>query len=158
MALTLATGTAQTTVGASLTPLFLPSASYPVSRDVAGETILQNTATTLDQPNSVRFAVSSIADIFKSASIEPVSGQSIAGLSMLCQLNEIWKVDDAADALAPIYYPVSAHMVVKLPMDALVTSTVAADLVRRLIGAVLRDNSQTLATGWNNLIHGITKF
>lgn len=159
MALALTTGTAQITTGASLTPLILPTASYLVSKDAVGEAVLTNTAGSLDQPNRARFSCQTIADIFKNQTdCKPVTGQQVAGLSMLMQLTETWKVDDAGDTLAPIYYPASAHIVLKVPQDALVTSTVIMDFVRRLIGAPLRLVGDTLSTGWNNPLHGIVKF
>lgn len=158
MALALSTGTAQTSAGASLTPLYRPAASYVCSRDVPGEALFVNSAGALDQPNTVRFAVQTISDLFKGSDLTPSEYQTRSGLSMLAQVAEVWKVDDAADALASLYYPASAHIVVKVPNDALVTSTVVADLVRRLLGAVLLDNDDTLAQGWNNLLHSITRF
>lgn len=158
MALSLSTGSAQTSVGATLTPLYRPAASYVCSRDVPGESIFANSAAALDQPNTVRFAVNTVADMFKGSDLNVVENQVKSGLSMLAQVTEVWKVDDAADALASLYYPASAHMVIRVPNDALVTSTVVADFVRRLLGTVLLDSDDTLAQGWNNLLHQITKF
>lgn len=158
MALTLTTGSAQTVVGASLTPFFQPAASYIVSKDVTGETQYVNTAAALDQPNSVRMAVSSVADIFKGVpGLNPLAGQSRAGISILAQLMETFKVDDAADGLAPYYLPFSAHLVIKSPLDSLITSTVIADAVRRLLGTFLRTNAETLADGINYPLHFVTK-
>lgn len=157
MALALSTGTAQVTTGAALTPLFRPT-SYFCSRDVPGEAIFTNKSATLNQPNTIRFAVQTIADMFKGTEVPVGASQVRSGLSMLAQVNEVWKVDDAADALASIYYPASAHIVIRVPNEELVTSTVVADLVRRLLGAVLLDADDTLAAGWDFPLHQITRF
>lgn len=158
MALSLATGSAQTTAGASLTPFYLPIASYPVSERKVGETNYKNTSGTIDMPNTIRLASSIVPNMFSKTAVTPADGQELRGVSMLAQVLETWTVNDAADELPTLYYPASAHLVVKVPSDALVTSTVVADLVRRLLGVVLRDNDDTLATMWNNMLHGITEF
>lgn len=158
MALALSTGTAQSTTGASLTPLFRP-ASYVASREAPGETVYANTNAAIDQPNNIRLAVSTVADLFKGTNIPyRADAQLPSGLSMLAQVTETWKIDDAADALASIYFPASAHIVIRVPSHELVTSTEVANLVRRLLGVVLLDADDTLAQGWNNPLHQITKF
>lgn len=158
MALSLATGSAQLTAGATLTPLYVPTA-YVVQNDMPGETRYANTSAPLDQPNGFRLAITNIADVFKGVpNLSPVAGQNRGGLSMLAQLTETWKVDDAADSLAPYYLPFSAHLVIKAPADALVTSAVVFDGVRRLLGTLIRNSTDALSVGINNQLHSITKW
>lgn len=160
MALALTTGTAQTTAGAALTPLYLPVASYPVSNNAPGETQYKNLSVAVDQPNFAKLAVASVADIFKGvSSCSPADGQARGGLSMLFGVYETWKVEDAANtSLAPIFAPASCHTVIRVPLHALVTSTTLRDLVHRNIGLLLRDNDDLIATGLNALLHGTTEF
>jgi len=158
MALSLATGSAQSSNCSTQTPLYPATGSYAFAKDDPGEAIMSNTAGALDQPNTVRYAVSNVADVFKNASLSPSAGQRVDGLSILVQVNEVWKIDDAADSLAPIYFPASAHMVLKVPNDALVTSSVLSSLVLRLVGAPFRNGTDTLAVAYNPLLHSICRF
>lgn len=158
MAITLATGSAQGSNCASQVPLYPTTGSYVVSKDEPGEAILTNVAGALDQPNSIRFGVSAISDIFRNTPLSPAPGQSVAGVSMLAQVNEVWKLDDAADSLSPLYVPASAHLVVKVASDALVTPTVVANLMLRLFGAPFRNGTDSLATAITSWLHGVARF
>jgi len=158
MAITLATGSAQGSNCATQTPLYPTTGSYAFSKDDPGEAIYSNIAGTIDQPNSIRYGFESVADMFKGTPFSPAEGQVAQGLSMLVQVNELWKFDDAADTLAPLYVPVSARMVLKVPQDALVTSAVVSALSMRLLGAIFRNGTDSYATAVNGLLHGITRF
>jgi len=83
MALSLATGTGQASNCAAQTPLYPTTASYVVDKDEPGESTLKNVVGTIDQPNVIRFAVSSVTDLFKGTGVLPISGQSTEGLSIL---------------------------------------------------------------------------
>jgi len=158
MAITLTTGTGQTANCPTPTPLYPAAGSWSYSKDDPGEAIYTNINATLDQPNSIRFAASPIANMFANSPLSASAGQRVDGLSLLAQVNEVWKFDDAADSLAPYYFPVSAHLVLKLPSDALVTSTVAAALLLRLVGSWNRNGTDALAAAINPWLHGICKF
>lgn len=158
MALSLATGSAQTSNCATQTPLYPATGSYVFSKDDPGEAVYTNVAAALDQPNSIRFAVAPISNVFNNVALNPISGQGVAGLSMLCQVNEVWKVDDAADSLAPLLYPASAHMVIKVPTDALVTPAVVSGLIMRLFGAPFRNGTDSMATAITSFLHGVARF
>lgn len=158
MALSLATGSAQGSNCATQTPLYPTTGSYAFAQDDPGEAIYANVAGALDQPNKILFKASAIPDMFKSVPLTPAVGQRVDGLSLLVQVQETWKIDDAADAVAPIYFPVSAHTVLRIPTDALVTPAVVASMLLRLWGAPFRNGTDTLATAITSLVHGITRF
>lgn len=158
MALSLVTGSAQTANCATTVPLYPATVSFAFAKDDPGEAVYQNVDAALDQPNSIRYAVTTVSNLFKGTPLTPTSGQRVDGLSMLVQVMETWKIDDAADALAPYYFPVSAHMVLKVPNDALVTSAVVGPLVRRLLGAVYRNGTDSIDAAINPLLHGIVRF
>lgn len=157
MAITLATGTAQALAMPTHTPLAPNVGSFSYSKDDPGESILTNIATALDQPNTIRYSVSSVADVFKNAPIAPLGDQRRDGSSLLVQLQEAWKVYDGADtSVQPYYLPVSAHFVLKIPTDALITGAVVQDLLLRLLGACGRAAAMDLDDSINPLLHGIT--
>lgn len=163
MAVSLTTGTAQTDNGAAPVPLYLdvPSDDYIEKSDRPGETIYTNANALLDQPNTVRFSVADVANVFTGndqISSQNAGGVPTGGLSILYQVNECWKFDDAADEVAPLYYPASVHTVVRVPKHALVTSAVASSLVLRGLGAILRDADDTPAIGLARLLQGVTSW
>jgi len=138
--------------------LYPNAGSWNVSKNVPGEVIYVSNAAALDQPNSIRFAVSAVPDMFKGKTLVPTAGQRTDGVSILTQVREIWKIDDAADSLASTYFPISGHMVLQVPNDALVTSTVLGELVKRLVGAPYRNGTDAIAAAYNNLLHGILSY
>lgn len=158
MAIVLATGTQQTVSATALNPLAPVVASYLAQKDDPGETIYSNIVTALDQPNKLRFSVSPVADVFKNAEATALAGQRVDGLNILCQVTEVWKVYDGADnSVIPYYLPVSAHQVLKIPIDANVTDAAVAALMARLTGATLHGTVLTLTGGIGPLMHGVTR-
>lgn len=158
MAIALATGSGSTTNVTAAQTLLMPTVgSFKLLANSPNEAVYVNVAGALDQPNKVRHAVSVIPDVFKGLDIEPDAGQRTDGLSILSQITELWKVDDAANSsFNPYYLPVSAHMVIKVPVDALITSQVLGNLFLRLAGSVWGAAGQSLAQAFDPLLRGAT--
>lgn len=137
MAITLATGTQAAIVSGveGLFPHIPNTGAFAYSKDDPGESILTNVLAPLDQPNSLRFSSTEVADIFKNSPTAPAAGQSTRGLHLLTQVNEVWKCTDSVSG-ETWTLPVSAHLVLKLPIDAEVTAARCVDLLRRLMGAL----------------------
>jgi hypothetical protein len=155
MSLSLTIGTGQTSESTlDRTPAYPAVGDWIHSKDDPGESILVYAAGDLTQPNSIRHAVSSVADVFKGTGVAPIAGQRTEGLSILTQVIETWKV--SGDGITPYYLPVSAHYVLKIPVDGLVTGTVAAALLDRLIGASARSGADAVDVGLSQLLHGVT--
>lgn len=144
MAITLATGSGLLTTVPTQTPLMPTVGAFRLRQSTPTEAVYVNTSGAMDQPNTVRHAVQTIADVFKNTNVLPDSGQRISGLSILSQVTETWKVsDDANTAFSPYYLPVSAHFVLKVPDDALVTSAVLQAFARRMMGSIWANASHT---------------
>lgn len=157
MAITLATGTAQALATPTHQPLAPDAGAFAYSKDDPGESVLMNIEAALDQPNSIRYAVSKVADVFKGTPATPNQGQRVDGNSHLVQLNEVWKAyDDADTSVVAEYLPVSAHLVLKLPTHALITGALVETLLLRLLGAVQRNATDDLDVALAPLLHGIT--
>lgn len=157
MAVTLATGTGSATAVPAQTPLMPTLASFRLQSQTAQETVYVNSVGALDQPNKVRHAVAEVADVFKNTGVAPDTGQATQGLSILTQVTETWKVDDPANtSFASYYLPVSAHMVMKVPNDALITSTVLAAFYLRAVGSIWGAADDTLVEALEPLLHGVT--
>jgi len=159
MAATLSVGSGQSTNCSTITPKFADVANYRWTRDDPGESQRSCISAGLDQPSKIRLAYSDVANIFSGvAGLNPIEGQDPRGSSLLCQLTETWKVYDDADASAPVlYYPVSCHMVMKYPNQALVTGTVMALLVQRMLGCLYPAAATALSDVLTPAIRGVLK-
>lgn len=157
MALTLSNGSGQQTQVTSSNPPLMPTVgNYAETLDSPGEAIFRFVTGALDQPNTIRFGYQVIPDIFRNSPIEPAVDQRRDGLSLLLQVNEVWKVDDAADSVAALYLPASCHTVVKLPIDALITSVTVSAFMRRCLGAAFTVEDDVLADAIAPLMAGVT--
>lgn len=157
MAIALVTGTGLTTSVPTQTPLMPAAGTFRLRSTSPTESVFVNTSGALDQPNQVRHAVQSVADVFKNTGVVPDSGQRITGMSILSQVTEVWKVEDAANtAFDPYYLPVSAHFVLKIPDDALITSSVLEAFTRRMLGTIWGNAAHTLAQALDPLLRGVT--
>jgi len=156
MSVTLATGSAQTVSGATLTPKAPDLGSYAWSVDDPGAAVMSNIDGALDQPNQIRYSVAAVADVFKASPVNPGKDQRTDGINVLVQVTEVWKVtDDVANTTT--YLPVSGHIVLKLPIDASITADAVKDLIARVTGSVVRGASGTIVDGLAPLLHGVTR-
>lgn len=159
MAISLVTGSAQGLDLTATQTLLIPNLdAFSYSKDDPGESVFTSVSAALDQPNAIRHAVSSVADVFKNTPVVPEVGQRVDGLSVLTQVTEVWKVYDATDAsVKPYYLPVSAHFVLRFPNDALVVPQRIWDLTLRLLGATCRAAADDPVDQMSKLMHGITR-
>lgn len=156
MSITLATGTMQTVLAATPRVIEAPAGSKGAySVDDPGNAVVTNVVGALDQPNTIRYSVNAVADVFKQSPVNPSPGQNPAGVNILIQVNEVWKVTDTD--LGERYLPVSGHLVLKLPTDSAITATAVAELIDRVVGATVRGEAGTLETGVDFLMHGVTR-
>lgn len=151
----LETGSGQDNPGTALTPLAPVAGSYGYTVDDPGQAVMKNITNALDQPNTIRCSVSTVADVFKGTEVAPTANQRTDGLSILVQVTESWKVTDMATT-AVIQLPVSAHMVIKIPVDANITGSHLEGLVLRMIGALDRGEF-TVADSLTSLSHGVVR-
>lgn len=158
MAIALVTGSGQTIdhVGSPVTPL-TSDAGYVLSTDTPGMSILKNTAAPLDQPNTIKYSVTSVSDMFKNTDLTAIEGQQgVQGINYLVQVLESWAMRDGiADPVALL--PVSAHVVLKLPLHSAVTAVAVHGLIQRLLGAIVGQGGANLADGLAPTIAGITR-
>lgn len=160
MALSLVVGswTGNITTPASFLTLSRPGPSDIVlSKDDPGETIFARIGQGLDQPMTSRVSYQSVADVFKGSPLQAASGQRVDGCSILFQLNEAWKVYDSGDAsVEPYYIPASAHIVMKIPTDALVTPAVVKAFIGRLVASIARDSADDFEDAIEPILYGST--
>lgn len=110
---------------------------------VQGESVIVNINSSNDCPEKIRISYQEVKDIYKGSNID--SGHyapSRKGFSLVSQLTEVARVTESVTG--EIYdLPISCHLVIKAPNDALVTATVIETLLKRLLSSLYGENVVT---------------
>lgn len=94
-----------------------------------GLAILTNITSPLDRPENFRFAYSEIANVYEGSKVDPsYLGTSKRGVSVLCQVTDIYSLTETTDPTYRVDLPVSAHIVLRIPACEYIT----ADMVKAL--------------------------
>lgn len=135
-------------------PIINFSDDYRVKSESTSEVILCNITTPLDQPATIRYGYSEIANIYKNSSINSdfISGPR-KGANLLAQITETVKVTDSVDASFSQYLPVSAHLVLKVPQSAYIDSTQMQRIIQRLLATLYTNGVPNLPA----LLKGVIK-
>lgn len=130
------------------------NADFAKMEDSENKCILTNLTSPYDQPETMRFELSDIKNIYNGTSIDPsVYAASRAGISLICQVNDILRVTDTADSTYQVDLPVSAHIVIKMPKSQYITATDIENVVARCV-ASLYDTDSTGASRIDALVRG----
>lgn len=133
------------------------AADFAVKRDDPSEVILTNTTSPLDQPETIRFAYQSIADIYKNTGIDPsFVATTKRGISLLAQVNDTYRVEsEGTTGCCGVTYdlPISAHVVLRVPVNQQVTSDIVLDVLLRAV-ATLFNTGETSSARVNALLRG----
>lgn len=150
MSIVISNGYVDTTLAGVTAPtLTVPVLNYGtdfrVKVESSKETILTNTSTPLDQPETIRFGFSEIADVYSKSGLntDQISG-TLKGLNLLAQINETIKVTDTANAAFSQYLPISAHLVIKVPQSGYITPAMITTLVTRLVATLYESGVSNL--------------
>lgn len=114
---------------------------FAVTKDTSEECILTNMTSPLDQPETLRFGYQNIADVYRNTGIDPsFMSTTKRGISVVSQVNDILRVipDTDTTCCGDTSYdlPISAHVVVKVPVNANVTPDVVKTLVFRAVSTM----------------------
>lgn len=138
------------TAVAGVTTLTLPRAiinyksDFCVVTDTPGEAVLSNKTSPVDAPERLRFAMSTVKDVYQNTDIDPGTySPSKRGSQILVQLNEVWTKSDATLASYKINLPVSGHIVLKVPNDSDLTADMLIAFVGRLVSGLFETGSAT---------------
>lgn len=101
------------------------------------EVVISNLTSPVDRQEKFRFSYSDIANIYSGTDIDPsVYAPSKRGYSVLVQLTETFSVTDSAVPSYRVDLPISAHIVLKLPANENLTSTMIQTIVARLVSGL----------------------
>lgn len=113
-----------------------------------------NKTSPMDQLETIRVQASEISDVYKGTSIDPSAySGSRKGLSIVAQVNDILRVTDSVDTTYQVDLPLSAHMVIKVPQNSMITSDHVMALAGRCL-ATLFDSNQLTSGRIANLLRG----
>lgn len=145
--------------GATAVQLTLPTLNYNadfrVREDEPNEAIITNLTSPIDQPERFRTAHSDVADVYRNTGIDPTMYYaSRRGTQILAQLTDVYKVTDSADASYEALLPVSAHLVLKVPNNDLITDTLAITVLERLLACLYETTGTETSTRIAALLRG----
>jgi hypothetical protein len=118
---------------------------WRVVREVPGEVLLTNINEAIAYPENLRFAVTEIADVFKGTTMEvPTVSANFTkkGASILVQLTRAVQEENSAGN-----FPVSAHLVLKLPYAVDPDPAGITLLIGRLLGSLYETDENSLSGG-----------
>jgi hypothetical protein len=119
-----------------------------------GELVLTNLSSPYDRPETMRFGYTKIANVYNNSGIDPtVYAPTKSGVSLLCQINETVSVTDSTDPSFRMDFPISAHMVIKVPSSDAITASDVETLVGRLV-STLFDTGASDDTRLKQLLRG----
>lgn len=111
---------------------------FRVKSDEPNEAVITNITSPIDRPETFRFAVSTVADVYRGTGIEPAyRSPSTKGLSLVVQLADILNYyDESIDDAKECYIPMQGHIVLKVPANEAITEQVVDKFVSRLIAGL----------------------
>lgn len=119
----------------------------------AGESVLVNTGSPTDRLEVVRTAIKDVKNIYNGTGIIPgFQSPNQTGRQLLVQINETWAKVDSVDASYRQDLPVQAHLVIKLPNEALISENDVVELVGRLVGLLSESDGSTEPTITSRLV------
>lgn len=159
MSKSVSVGYTDTVDGAGNTQSFTRSnlhwdADFVVTSDGDSKCLLTNKTSPLDQLEKIRIESSSIADVYKGTSIDPtVYAPSRQGVSIVCQVMDILRVTESTDPTYQVDLPISAHIVLKVPLNTNVTAEHVLTCAGRALSCLFDSNS-TASTRAAALLRG----
>lgn len=129
-------------------------ADFRVKGNQPNEVVLANITSPVDRTEQIRVAFSNITNVYSGTSIEPsLAAPTKRGVSVLCQVTDIISVTDDTDPDYRIDLPVSYHLVIKIPANENLTTTLIQEGLGRMISGVF-DTGSTALTRLEALIRG----
>lgn len=118
------------------------SADFAKMEDSENKCIITNLTSPYDQPESMRFELSDIKNIYNGTSIDPSAyAASRAGISLVCQVNDVLRVTDSEDSTYQVDLPISVHFVIKMPKSQYITASDIEKVVARCVSSMYDTDS-----------------
>lgn len=135
---------------------------FDLTKDGAKECVIANMKAPIDVPESIRFAIEDIANVYAGSDLDPhLYAPLKKGKSVVVGIKDAFKVqrviaDDSTGAISSLLsetvYPVAAHAVFKFPISTEINAEDVQKVLYRLIAALYKTASD--ATRLNELMRG----
>ena len=120
------------------------AADWKVKSNQPSEVVITNMTSPVAYPERFRFSLGDVKDVYAGSGIAPtLYTPDRRGMSLLCQLTGNWTVTDTTDASFLQVLPVSAHLVLKLPVNDQITAAMVQTLVARLVSGLYETGLDT---------------
>jgi hypothetical protein len=119
-----------------------------------GEAIISNLTSPLDRVETVRFAVSPVANIYAGTKLDPSNqSQNKRGTNVLIQVRSCLGVTDS-DTNEKIILPFEGHLVLRVPQHDAVTTDIVKAHVSRVLGGLYEDGDTFMGSRLSALLRG----
>lgn len=145
----------------------IPELSYAkdfsVKSDTADECVITNATSPLDQPETIRFALQKIGNIYNGSQVNPAAmSVSKQGVSLVVQLNDVLRVtpdttDTCCCGAGYMDFPISTHVVIKAPLVQYVDADTVLSVVKRNIAALFGEGTDVTSARLNSMLRGALK-
>lgn len=118
------------------------------------EMVMTNLTSPIAKPESVRIAVTDVANVYSGTDLEPsVFAPSKKGMSILVQLTNVLTVTDSANPDYIADLPISAHLVLKVPNNENLTASMLQENLGRLLSCLF-DTGSTESSRLEAILRG----
>jgi hypothetical protein len=125
-----------------------------MDKSTKSEKWLNNLTSSLDIPETAKFKITNIGNIYDKTEILPVYyATSKAGRELFWQLNDILTASDSENPTFSQDLPVSGYVALKFPTNALMTSDALLTFYERLVSMVL-DTGAVTKSRLEAMMHG----
>lgn len=136
---------------------------FSVKTETPSEVVITNVTSPLDQPETIRFAVQNVKDIYNGTAVDPTAmSVSRNGLSLVVQVNDILRVtptEGEACCCGQGYmdFPISTHIVVRTPVAQYIDADTVMTVVKRNISALFGEGADVTSARLNQMLRGALK-
>lgn len=135
-------------------PLLQWAADWSRLESKPNEVRLTNLTSAVGIPETVRFAYQRVNNVYSGTGIDPSAyAPSRQGFSLLSQINDILSITDDATNLR-IDLPITAHLVIRGPLNAAITGERLKTVLVRLIGTLTEGHTGTLDQRLDAMVRG----
>lgn len=111
--------------------------NFALAQDIPGQVQVTNMTCAPDRPEKFRWALQYVNDIYKNSGIDPnLYTPSRRGASLVCQLSDVYSVVDDATPTYQAALPISGHIVLRVPVNGLLTGTEVREFLLRLVAGL----------------------
>lgn len=128
------------------------SADFAKKISDASSVVITNLTSPLDRPETIRYAVSRVNNVYAGTGIEPsFHAPAKSGVSILVQDNVVLS-DVIGESRVDL--PMSTHIVIKVPYNELITDSVLLTLLSRIVGCCYDQSGASAAPRLSRLARG----